>query len=175
VYQLAVLAKDREDIFLVVLLVVLLHEGADKARGMLEHGGRDLLAALDTPYSLLVDEQARVQDAMLFHQVFGSGDARIGIKLALRHRQHGRAEQQSRACRQCAAAAYFALMIHESSPPCRGTSLPPAPRPPVRVSAGGRGSAPRGPAAWRDSISAPCPRRPAARIPGNRPPPSRAA
>ena len=70
VQQLSGAFELRKDVVLLVLLVILLHEVADEAGGVLEHLGRDLLPGTDAADAFLVDEQAAVQNAMLLHQVF---------------------------------------------------------------------------------------------------------
>src|SRR5579884_1898950 len=120
--QLVMLLEDREDVFLLVLFVVLLHELADERGGMLEDFWADLLLIAQPPHPLFVNEQTAVENAMLFHQVFGGGHTliRIDSVLALALRDggchHRQPRQQPNACRQDAAAVLIHLRFHALAP-----------------------------------------------------------
>jgi CubicO group peptidase (beta-lactamase class C family) len=77
------LLEAREDELLLVLLVIILDEGADDLRRLGDDVRLDLLIGADAPNQLAVDEQKAAQHPVLAHQIFDRRDLVLFLFLLL--------------------------------------------------------------------------------------------
>ena len=80
----------RENVILLILLVVLLDEGTDQLGSVKEDLRADVIAAADALHAFFVDQQAAIEHAMLLHQVLGRRYSFVRIELpsCLAQREH---------------------------------------------------------------------------------------
>ena len=84
----------REDLLLLVLLVVVLDEPPHDVRRARERVGREILTGLEAQRARVVDEEDAPQNAVLAHQVFDGQDlARFSEDFALAGAEHERARR----------------------------------------------------------------------------------
>jgi hypothetical protein len=90
-----VLAKTREEIVLLELLMVLLDEGADDLRGIDHRRRREVFLRGDAARHFVIDEKDPLQQSVLTHEVLGGSDLELFFSL-LREECCGRAQRHHR-------------------------------------------------------------------------------